>query len=283
MQNVKVVLTGDGGDEVFGGYPWRHILLDKRTDAIESLIRSPLKGILRSSFGKVEQDARWENGRLYDATVRRMRMINRLLEEGRESIYFQTLYCFTQADKHALYAPEWSRCVGDVDTDDYLRGFLPDEGMDRLDRWLLFDLRTTLVNEMLAKVDRATMATGLEARVPLLDHTVIETAFSISSSLKVRGDEGKIILKDLAGGFAEPGFFERPKHGFNIPFRVWFRDELKEYMQRIFENNILEREGYFKAGAVQGLFQAHLNDTRRDFSNQLYTIAGLIEWMNTYL
>jgi asparagine synthase (glutamine-hydrolysing) len=274
-QHVKVVLTGDGGDEVFGGYPWRHSLLDQYLDWLNL---RPFKGFHKDVGKEPIPLIRWKT------TLPKMRMkqvLDALKYDDRtlrQWLYFQSLYCYNEIEKEELYNPEWAHHISHVRTDDLLIPHIPEKVPNRLARWISFDLKTTLADEMLAKVDKATMACGLEARVPLLDYRLVEYAINLPTFMKVRGREGKRILRWLGECYLPKEILKRPKHGFNVPLNVWFRNELWAFVNDILSESSLGKAGYFKPKTVQEILQRHRQDTTIDLSNPIFTLLCFELW-----
>ena len=274
-KQIKVVLTGDGGDEVFGGYPWRHSLLDQYLDWFDLW---PLSRLHKDSEKKPTLPIRWKT------TLRKMRMkqiFDALKCDNstlRQWMYLQSLYCYNEIEKEELYNPEWTHQVSFVKTDHLLMDHLPKKASNRLARWIYLDLKTTLADEMLAKVDKATMACGLEARVPFLDYRLVEYAINLPTFMKIRKREGKRILRWLGERYLPKEIIRRPKHGFNVPLKVWFRNELWAFVNDILSESSLGKAGYFKPKTVQEILQRHRQDMKSDLSNSIFTLLCFELW-----
>jgi asparagine synthase (glutamine-hydrolysing) len=241
-EHVKVVLTGDGGDEVFGGYPRYGV-----DHALALAARLPLSRIFPSpGHAELRNLPDW---------LRRMFKFASAAALGYDRGYAYIMSVFSEAEKRLVLSgdllAELGRAgdaVGEAFADRY-RSFA---GRDPIARRLYGDLKLSLPDEMLAKVDRMTMAVGLEARPPLLDHHLVEFAARIPSRLKVRGRAGKYILRQHALRWVPRAAIERPKHGFSVPLDEWLRGELRDLVRdlltdpRAASRDILDPRGVAK-------------------------------------
>jgi asparagine synthase (glutamine-hydrolysing) len=143
------------------------------------------------------------------------------------------------------------------------------------------DLRSYLVDDILVKVDRATMARGLEARNPLLDYRVVEFARELPARLRTAGREGKIVLREVLGRLLPAELFERPKQGFSVPIRHWFRGPLAPALRESLREGWLTRSGFFRPGAVAALVEEHAGG-RRNHENFLWAVFAFEQWHRRY-
>ena len=152
----------------------------------------------------------------------------------------------------------------------------------RLEDQLYADLKTYLVDDILVKVDRMSMAVSLEARVPFLDHEVVEFAASIPSSLKLRGFKRKYILRRAVEPLLPRKIITRGKEGFSIPMKNWLRCELKPMMTDLLSAERLRRQGWFQADYVQQLITEHLQE-RANHSHRIWPLMVFQLWCDRYL
>ena len=276
---VKVVLTGDGGDEVFAGYPWRHTLLDRRLDWI---CRLPFSGLRTLNHKKPKPAIRWQP----PTWLRRLYQLGILLTTPDSLLrtweYQQALYTFNENEKFVLYTPEWVEYLKQAtdfsSTDEFLEGFWANSAPHRLAHRLYFDLHTTLTDEMLSKVDKSTMAWGIEARNPFLDYRLVEYALSLPAHLMAKGKNGKWLLKRIGERFLPNRILYRPKQGFNVPFAAWLRGKLPQPLSEALVPERLRISGIFQPGTVGEIISRHQRDLNIDLSNQILTLAWLELW-----
>ena len=230
-KHVTVALSGDGGDENFAGY--RRYKLDMR----ENQLRSVLPGAIRRSvFGPL--------GKLYpkmDWAPRVFRAKNTLQSLARSPIegYFYGISCCPPLMKMRLFQPGiWKELAGYDSLSVMQSHYDRAEGADPLSRIQYVDMKTYLVDDILVKVDRASMANSLEVRCPLLDHKFMELVAEIPSNLKLHNGRGKYIFKKALARMLPSAVLNRPKKGFSMPVAEWFRGELKDFAyESIFPKN----------------------------------------------
>ena len=259
-EHVKVVLTGDGADEILGGYPWRHG---------RSLARAAAMAALRSRRGA-------RAGEVSFARLMAARM-DRLLRHPDEH-YAEVVAAFTPEEMDALLADGLHDAGRRAWIENPVRRrYREAPAGDEVNRRLVADLHTTLVDEMLTKVDRMTMRSGLEARVPFLDGALVTWAFRQPGRYKVRGGTGKLLLRRVARQRL-PRAAVRPKHGFDVPAGEWLRGPLRERLRDALSPGAVARRGLFRPKAVERLVDAHLSG-RADQSRKVLTLFALELWL----
>jgi asparagine synthase (glutamine-hydrolysing) len=256
-EHVTVALSGDGGDELFGGYTRYAELLSRRE--LPAFVRQALARVA----GHLPHGARGRN-RLMDLT--------RTLQ-GR---YAATVA--SPADVREGGVMSSSLASGIPPMDALLSAaFSPVVGRDLLAQMTAVDLVTYLPGDILTKVDRMSMSVSLEARVPLLDHHIVEFAAALPSHLKQRGGVGKWILREAIRGLVPSRVLEHPKQGFGVPLGRWFREDLRYRLNALLQPGA-RIAPYVDHRAVARLVSEH-ESARRDHSHLLWRLLALEIWL----
>jgi asparagine synthase (glutamine-hydrolysing) len=154
---------------------------------------------------------------------------------------------------------------------------LPEQLPSFAESMMLWDLVTYLPDDIMTKVDRASMAVSLEAREPLLDHRLVELAWRLPLEMKVRRGTGKWILRQVLSRYVPPELTAKSKMGFAVPLAEWLRGPLREWVDGLLDQRSLEQDGYLNARAVRGAWEEHLS-TRRDRDTELWAVIVFQEW-----
>jgi asparagine synthase (glutamine-hydrolysing) len=271
-QHVTVVLNGDGGDESFAGYG--------RYAANEATLRLqrslPLRAWRRARALAGGLRRAWRAGVL----PRRLAGLRPLSVEMENAL---RICHFTNEEKSALCTPEFVRGAGGTDSFALLFAAYGGAGdAEFLDRALAADVGMYLPDDLLVKVDVASMASSLEARSPFLDHELMEFAARLPAGCKLLHGETKRILKRALRGLVPDAVLERPKMGFGVPLARWFRGELKEFVRDTLLGPEGRARGYFREEAVCALLEEHLAG-RADRSNHLWNLTMLELWHRTFI
>jgi asparagine synthase (glutamine-hydrolysing) len=221
-EHVTVVLSGDGGDENFAGY--RRYKLTLWEEKMRSYFPGPVRRNVFGPLGQVYPKLGW--------APRVFRAKNTLQSLARPAIdgYFHSISVCPPALKRQLLSADVWRSLGGYDSVEVLRHHYDRAGTsDPLSRIQYVDMKTYLVDDILTKVDRASMANSLEVRCPLLDHKLMELIAQMPSGLKLKNGQGKYIFKKALERVLPPAVLTRKKKGFAVPVAEWFRGELKEF------------------------------------------------------
>jgi asparagine synthase (glutamine-hydrolysing) len=218
---VTVALGGDGGDENLAGY--RRYKLDHNENRLRSHVPAAMR---RAVFGPL---GRWYPGLAWAPRVFRAKATFQNLSRTPLEGYFNSISYFRPDDKLKLFTPEFKRRLGGYDSMDVFRHYYDRaDTQDLLSKIQYVDIKTYLTDDILTKVDRASMAVSLEVRAPMLDHKFMECVASIPSNLKLRSGVGKYILKKALEPILPHNILYRAKQGFAVPLDSWFRQELKD-------------------------------------------------------
>lgn len=272
-EHVTVALNGDGGDENFAGYTRYSAfqvsnMLD-RFDFLNRIAGKPITALL----------ARQMQTTFFD---RLNRFSNSLSGDYRQRYLSYTAY-FTNEQKADLYTDEFKSKVWDTDTYDLIASrFLESGSKNRTEQAVYADFVTYLPEDLLAKVDIATMAVSLEGRSPFLDHVLLELSAKIPFNLKLKGfNEKKYILKEALRNLVPDEVMDRPKMGFSIPIDHWFRNELKDYAKEKLLNGELLRRNIVRKEHVSWIIDQHAN-TGINYANHLWALLTLELWLEEY-
>ena len=268
---VKVALTGDGGDELFGGYN-RHFQAPRLWNRLKMVPR-PLRAAASAALGLVPQRA-WQRGSaLLPARHRHLGgKLNKAVRLAGTAESFDDIY--------AAFLDEWSGERSPVAGFDRAGGHDLDLGRSAPDalRIMHYDAVSYLPDDILCKVDRASMAVSLETRVPFLDHRVAEVAARIPLELKLRGPSGKAILRQLLFRHVPAGLFDRPKAGFAVPVGEWIRGPLRPWAEELLDPGRMAAEGWLDPQIVSRRWSDHVAG-RRDSTLALWALLMFQAWL----
>ena len=272
-RSVTVALNGDGGDESFAGYP-RYLAL-RLSRGFDYVPRGARRGLewLASSLPAGRAKGFFSRGAHFLAAQ----------DPDPQRRYARWLMHFDHGLKQRLCTPEFQACAGAGDSVELiLAAYVRSDGPDLLDRTLSVDVQTYLPDDLLVKMDIATMAHSVEARSPFLDHEVMEFAASLPVGLKLRGRSSKVLLKSLLAPLLPRELLHRPKMGFGVPLDHWFRRPLRDFLREtLLYPRCLER-GYLEPRAVRTLVDEHITG-RRNWHYQLWDLVVLELWFRTFI
>ncbi|ULA58170.1 MAG: Asparagine synthetase (glutamine-hydrolyzing) [Nitrospira sp.] len=271
--HVKVLISGEGGDEAFAGYQnYRNLVW------LENIkkVAGPFKRILGQFASFLAQGD----------TFGRFNQYGQLMRMEFQEYYFgRTSNPFTFFNKNTnnLYDSNILNLTADNGELDHYRKalFANIKNLDVLNQMLYIDSKTWLPDDLLVKADRMTMANSIELRVPLLDHTVLEYAASLPSEFKLKGATTKYILKKAFEGRIPPEILCRKKTGFPIPYEHWLANDLKDYVQDLLLDQRTLNRGYFQRGAIAGMLAA--SSKRRIHSKEIFLLIVLELWHRCFI
>ena len=274
-KHVTVALNGDGGDESFAGYErYAAMRLAERYSHVPEVLR---ESIINRAVELLPSS---------EAKRSRVRDAKRFLQAAslpRVERYLKWVSVFDPATKQDLYSSDFRNETKDVHAIETLRPWFANaNGAGIVDAALLTDIMTYLPNDLLVKVDIATMAVSLEARSPFLDHHVIEFAARLPEKLKLRGLTTKYLLKRVLRKLLPVENLERRKMGFGVPIGHWFRGELQPFLRETLLSEKSLQRGLFQQERVTNLVELHTRG-ERDYAPQLWTLLMLELWFQRFI
>ena len=263
-KHVTVALSGDGGDESFGGYRrYRlHLMEERMRAALPLAVRKPIFSALARAYPKADWAPRMFRAKTTFQGIARTSV----------QAYFHTMSILSDPMRERLFSPQFKRELGGYSAQQVFdRHAERAQTDDPLALIQYLDLKTYLVGDINTKVDRASMAHSLEVREPLMDHELVEWLATLPSALKIRGQEGKFLLKKAMEPRLPDEILYRPKMGFSVPLARWFRGPLKERVRRAVLGPRLAETGWFDRAYLEHLIDAHQSGAR-DYSAPLWTL-----------
>ena len=268
---VTVSLSGDGGDELFGGYN-RYFWVERiwqRGAVLPPLARKTLAGGLRMlSNPAFSRLFKYTNPNLPNPTDKAQKLADSLIAPSPESIYLDLVSHWKQPNQIVINGHE--------PIIDPIHGL---ETPSFAERMMALDQLTYLPDDVLAKVDRASMGASLEARAPFLDdHETVEFAWKLPLEMKIRNGQGKWILRQILFRHVPREMVERPKMGFGVPIDSWLRGPLKEWAETLLDEKRLQKEGYFHPEQIRQKWREH-SFGGRNWQYQLWNILMFQAWL----
>ena len=267
-RHVTVVLSGDGGDELFGGYD--RYLPHPRVERFDRLPMPGRRAIASRVWPRLPDGMQGKNF---------LRHVSRD-EDGR---FLDSIAYFHEDEKDGLYTPEFRASLRGTNAQATLgRHFARFGELPARSRMMRFDFETYLPEDVLTKVDRMSMAHSIESRVPLLDNRVIDFAATLPAQFKIHNGRRKHVLKEAIKGLVPTALLDRKKQGFGIPLGVWFRGGLTGVFADILGSARTRQRGYFRPSFVDRLVQEHLSG-RRDHTLRLWQLLVFELWHRHYV
>lgn len=255
-QHVTVALSGDAGDELFGGYnPYQ--FAPRIWNNLERLPLS-LRNVASSVLDHIPLPEKFQ------------KLANVLNSPNREDFYRRLLSHWQKPNELVLGANEPATLLSSASSSLSVSSFQ--------DWMMAVDAQSYMVDDILVKVDRAAMANSLETRVPMLDHRVVELAWRLPLHMKIRDGKGKWVLREVLYRHVPREMIERPKRGFSIPLASWLRGPLRDWAEALLEESRLRKEGYFNSALVTQIWNEHLRG-KSDNSTKLWSILMFQAWL----
>jgi len=266
-EKVTVALSGEGSDEIFAGYDLYQYMnfLDKYRSVVGQTGSEFFAGIANKVFGKSHKVSKY------------LSMATLPIEKR-----YKGMSTYPDHEKEALYKPEFKAEIeleNQVTSRDYTKSlFDKTKNEDALSKMLYFDTKTWLVDDLLIKADRMSMAASLELRVPFLDYRLVEFAATIPSKHKIKKGEGKYPLKKMMEGILPNDIIYRKKMGFPTPLKLMFQNELRSYAENLLLSDETKLLQFFKKSRIEQLIEEHNND-KYDHHKTLWQLVVLEEWL----
>jgi asparagine synthase (glutamine-hydrolysing) len=273
-QKVTVALSGDGGDEIFAGYPtYQAHKLTRYYRLIPPILREHV-------FKKMIMNLP-VSMRNFSLDFKAKKFISSA-SSPLEARHINWMGSFSEQDKIGLFTPglkeTFERGCQSEEIDNYFTDIQTDNVLDKLQ---YFDIKTYLQDDLLVKTDRASMAHSLEVRVPYLDHELVEFVFGLPSGLRMKNFKTKYILKKIAKKLLPQNIINRKKKGFGIPVAFWLKGGLKDLIHEVFKKSEIQREGLFNHNYIQNLLQSHF-ENKVDNRKKIWTIFMFLLWQKEY-
>jgi asparagine synthase (glutamine-hydrolysing) len=274
-RHVTVALSGLGGDEVVAGYErYRGALLAER---LGWLPKGLVRGLLTPLVERLPESA--SGNHWFGRAKRFMRTLNLDFDDR----YLELISAFGASGRHGLLSPEMRERIDLEEPRDHFRSFAElVRDVDPLNRALFMDLKLYLPGDLLTLTDRISMAHSLEVRVPFLDHQLLEYAATIPPELKLKGMERKHILKLAVADLLPPELLNRKKMGFSVPLTVWFRHELRPFVEEVLSERAVREVGVFHYPAVRRVLDDHFA-MRGNLDNQIWGLMTFMLWHQDYI
>jgi asparagine synthase (glutamine-hydrolysing) len=266
-RHVTVVLSGDGGDELFGGYD--RYLAHPRVAAFDRL---PVPGLRRAAalvWPHLPHGARGKN-------------FLRHVARDAAGRYLDSIAFFQPDERRALFTTDVRSALSSDSEAAMARHFDRFAALSHESRMMRFDFETYLPEDVLTKVDRMSMAHSIESRVPLLDNSVIDLAATLPARFKIRDGRRKHVLKETLRPLLPAGILDRRKQGFGVPLGAWFRGGLTDLFSEVLESPRARQRGYFEPSFVSRLLREHLAG-ERDHTLRLWQLLVFELWHRQYL
>ena len=277
-KSVTVVLTGEGGDELFAGY--EHYKIINSTEKYLGNFPKSMHRIVSSIVNKIPKSI-LDNLFSYTSALGEEAMIrfNKYIKSfgNLSKSYLSIVSIFTPEELKVLFLKEQKE-----DVIKFVDGFLNASNFETINKLLYIESKVQLPDNLLMKVDKMTMAFSIESRTPLLDYKLAEFVFTIPWDMKLRGFKDKYILRKVMKKFVPPEIIKRKKQRFFVPIDIWLKGELEEVIKQIFSSEEVKKRGYFKYSYIQKIFN-NFEKSKLYYSRQLWNLLNFELWYRIFI
>jgi asparagine synthase (glutamine-hydrolysing) len=281
-QYVTVALSGDGGDELFAGYNrylqaekhWRFISSVPRN--VRRLVSATMMSVSENFIEKVYNRFEFlipSGSRISLPAEKYHKVANVISMSGLHEVYKRLVSIIYMPERYVCHGNEPVSLLDDKD--------LWNHSVEYISTMQKLDLLTYLPDDLLAKVDRASMAVSLETRVPFLDHNIVEFVMTLPMKLKLHNGQSKRLLREVLYCYLPKELIDRPKMGFSIPIGRWLRGSLQDWASSLINENRLRSEGYLRSEQVLKMWDDHLKG-RGGWDHQLWNILMFQAWLEAH-
>lgn len=273
-KNVKVALSGMGGDEISAGYDrYLGLFIQRLYQFVPSYLR---KSIIKNLVTRLPDSSQ---GKHFIGRLKRFVDVGEL---PNNEFYFGLISSFSHDEKNFLFSNNFERNYIDSVSENLFNSYYNHDNIDDLSRMLFLDLKTYLVDDLLTLTDKMSMMHSLEVRVPFLDHDLVEFMATVPSKFKISYFRKKYILKMAFQGFLPDQIMNRKKMGFSLPISVWLRNELQPFITNEISKKNIDRTGYFNWNYVEKLLNTHYSG-KQNYSSKIWAILIFILWHRMYI
>lgn len=273
-EKVKVILSGDGGDELFGGYD---TYIAQKLYEYYSLIPSRMRKYVILPIIEMIPPTSKKKG-----IINKAKHFIKGASISEQYNHFRWMIFLKPDDKNHIFHNDVIGRINSAESFSFIPRYLNENRLKGINRSMYVDIKSYLVDNILVKVDRMSMAVSLEARVPFLDYRLVEFALSIPQEMKIRNFRTKYILKKMAGRFLPGNIVNKPKQGFSIPMKQWLKGPIKDMMTDMLSHERLKRQGIFNAGYVEKMIKDHL-ENRMNNSHQIWSLMLFQLWKERFM
>jgi asparagine synthase (glutamine-hydrolysing) len=273
-RHVTVALSGDGGDELFGGY--ETYLADNKAASYNKIPPIFRRAVIEPVLNSLKPTSKKKG------IVNKAKRFIEGLEHPADLYHARWRYFLGETLRNELFSPEAHAEINNLPAQHIIKLFERAGNRGMLDKNLYVDVKSYLCDNILTKVDRMSMAVSLEARVPYLDPDVVKLAFNVPENLKVNSKETKIILKKIASRYVPKECIYRPKEGFSIPIKTWLNAEFKPVMEELLNSKNIQQDGIFQYKTIERLKKEHASGIA-NHSHILWSLMVFYDWKKRWL